>query len=149
MNSEQLHTEQETLLLVDDDEVLRERLARAFRERGYDVRTAGAYEAAMETATADPPELAVVDLRMPGRSGLERADHAVDLLAGDARVADRRDRRLAGERRGRAPPGVAAELGRAEPDDRDPVTDRIAPRHHPLPPRFAPSRSRKTGKGEP
>ncbi|MCA9550554.1 MAG: response regulator [Myxococcales bacterium] len=82
MNSEQLHTEQETLLLVDDDEVLRERLARAFRERGYDVRTAGAYEAAMETATADPPELAVVDLRMPGRSGLELVRDLVALEAG-------------------------------------------------------------------
>ena len=60
-----------SLLLVDDDAVFRERLARAFRERGYDVRTAGSAEEALRTAGHDTPELAVVDLRMPGKSGLE------------------------------------------------------------------------------
>lgn len=60
-----------SLLLVDDDRILRERLARAFRERGYDVRTAGDYDEAMALARGDSPEMAVVDLRMPGRSGLE------------------------------------------------------------------------------
>jgi len=60
-----------SLLLVDDDEVLRERLARALRERGYDVTTAADYDGAMRAASQDSPELAVVDLRMPGRSGLE------------------------------------------------------------------------------
>ena len=59
------------LLLVDDDAVLRERLARAFRERGYEVRTAGGYDEALALAKQETPEHAVVDLRMPGRSGLE------------------------------------------------------------------------------
>ncbi len=69
-----------SLLVVDDDDVLRERLARAFRDRGYDVRTAGGYDAALEVARDDSPELAVVDLRMPGPSGLElvRALRALD-----------------------------------------------------------------------
>jgi two-component system, response regulator RegA len=60
-----------SLLLVDDDAVFRERLARAFRERGWDVRTAGGYDDGLRAAREDTPELAVVDLRMPGRSGLE------------------------------------------------------------------------------
>lgn len=60
-----------TLLLVDDDARLRERLALALRQRGYDVRTAAGYDEAMALARQDPPELAVVDLRMGGRSGLE------------------------------------------------------------------------------
>jgi two-component system, response regulator RegA len=60
-----------SVLLVDDDGVLRERLARALRDRGYEVRTAASYEAAVAVANNDSPELAVVDLRMPGRSGLE------------------------------------------------------------------------------
>ena len=60
-----------SLLIVDDDEVLRERLARAFRERGFEVRTASDYDGALAQARADSPEMAVVDLRMPGRSGLE------------------------------------------------------------------------------
>lgn len=60
-----------SILIVDDDAVLRERLARAFRERGFEVRTACDYDAAIAEARADSPEMAVVDLRMPGRSGLE------------------------------------------------------------------------------
>lgn len=60
-----------SLLIVDDDEILRERLARAFRTRGFTVRTAGDCEEALRVAAADSPEMAVVDLRMPGRSGLE------------------------------------------------------------------------------
>lgn len=60
-----------TLLLVDDSEVLRERLATAFRNRGFEVRTASNAEEAIALAGEDSPELAVVDLRMPGKSGLE------------------------------------------------------------------------------
>ena len=60
-----------SVLLVDDDEPFRERLARALRDRGYEVRTADGYDAALQLARADSPEYAVVDLRMPGRSGLE------------------------------------------------------------------------------
>jgi two-component system, response regulator RegA len=63
--------EQPSILLVDDDEVFRRRLARAFEERGYDVRTAGDHDEAVTAATDDSPEYAVVDLRMPGHSGLE------------------------------------------------------------------------------
>jgi two-component system, response regulator RegA len=60
-----------SILLVDDDEVFRRRLARAFEERGYDVRVAGDHDQAVADAQQDSPEYAVVDLRMPGRSGLE------------------------------------------------------------------------------
>jgi two-component system response regulator RegA len=63
--------EQGSLLLVDDDAIFRARLARAFRDRGYEVREADGFEAAISLAREDSPELAVVDLRMPGRSGLE------------------------------------------------------------------------------
>lgn len=60
-----------SLLLVDDDPVYRERLARAIAARGYDVRSAADAEEAVRLAEADSPELAVVDLRMPGASGLD------------------------------------------------------------------------------
>jgi two-component system response regulator RegA len=59
-----------TILLVDDDEVFRERLARALRERGYTVATAGDHDAALQAARAERPDFAIVDLRMPGLSGL-------------------------------------------------------------------------------
>ncbi len=60
-----------SILLVDDDEVLRERLAQAIRARGYEVRTAGSADEALREATKDSPEMAVLDLRMPGMNGLE------------------------------------------------------------------------------
>jgi two-component system response regulator RegA len=59
------------LLIVDDDATLRDRLARALRERGYDVRTAGSHAEGLAVAQQESPELVVVDLRMPGPSGLE------------------------------------------------------------------------------
>ena len=60
-----------SVLIVEDDTVLRQRLARAFRDRGYEVREAPDYDSAIESARRDTPEFVVVDLRMPGRSGLD------------------------------------------------------------------------------
>lgn len=58
-------------LVVDDDAVFRERLARALRKRGCEVVTAADADEAIASAWRESPERAVVDLRMPGRSGLE------------------------------------------------------------------------------
>lgn len=55
-----------SLLVVDDDEVFRPRLARAFRRRGWEVREAADGAAAVALAEAESPEYAVVDLKMPG-----------------------------------------------------------------------------------
>src|SRR5512147_360630 len=71
MNEEREQPTAPSLLIVDDDEVFRTRLARAFRDRGYDVRAAADYAEALERAQEDSPEMALVDLRMPGPSGLE------------------------------------------------------------------------------
>lgn len=60
-----------SILLVDDSDEFRERLGRAFRDRGYVVCTASNYDDAMTIARQEMPDRAVVDLRMPGRSGLE------------------------------------------------------------------------------
>lgn len=69
-----VETSRETLpsiLLVDDDEVLRERLATAIRARGYEVRTAGSTDEALREVAKESPEMAVLDLKMPGGSGLD------------------------------------------------------------------------------
>jgi two-component system response regulator RegA len=59
------------LLIVEDDDVLRARLARAFRERGFEVREArDAAEAARPTG-GEAPTHALVDLRLRDASGLE------------------------------------------------------------------------------
>lgn len=60
-----------TLLLVDDDVTFTQVLAEAFEARGYAVRVAHNVAAGELAAGVDSPEYAVVDLRMPGPSGLE------------------------------------------------------------------------------
>jgi two-component system response regulator RegA len=60
-----------SILLVDDDEVLRERLATAIRARGYEVRTAGSFDEGLREVSKESPEMAVLDLKMPGGSGLD------------------------------------------------------------------------------
>lgn len=69
-----------SILLVDDDERLRSRMARAFEERGYEAQQADGYDAAVAVAEQESTEYAVVDLRMPGKSGLElvRELHRID-----------------------------------------------------------------------
>ena len=64
-------TQKPSILLVDDDEVYRNRLARAFVDRGYDVRSSHDFDSAVASAQADSPEFAVLDLKMPGKGGLE------------------------------------------------------------------------------
>jgi len=59
-----------TILVVDDDDRFRERLARALEKRGFSVRTASTPLEAKALAEAESPELAVVDLKMPEGSGL-------------------------------------------------------------------------------
>lgn len=59
------------LLLVDDDDTLREQLARALRRRNLEVWTAASCGEALVRIAEGPCELAVVDLSMPDDSGLK------------------------------------------------------------------------------
>jgi two-component system, response regulator RegA len=60
-----------TLLVVDDDGPFRTRLVRAFTERGFAATGAGDYAEALAAARLESPEYALVDLRLPGGSGLD------------------------------------------------------------------------------
>ncbi|MCA9126392.1 MAG: response regulator [Planctomycetales bacterium] len=59
-----------SILLVDDSIVLRDRLALAFQERGFRVAVAGNYDDAVHVFSIEATDLAVLDLRMPGKPGL-------------------------------------------------------------------------------
>lgn len=65
-----MSTAPQSLLVVDDDERFRERLVRALEKRGYEVRACASGAEAITAAEAESPELALVDLRMPGEWGL-------------------------------------------------------------------------------
>ncbi len=62
--------ERPSLLLVDDDATFRTVLSRALEKRGFAVTTANSVEQALPLACANPPEYAVLDLKMDGASGL-------------------------------------------------------------------------------
>jgi len=67
-------TEHPLMLVVEDDDTLRSRLAAAFEARGIDVRAAASLDAAARLIADEPPELALVDLRIGDRSGLDLID---------------------------------------------------------------------------
>lgn len=72
-----------SLLLVDDDEVFRRVMAQALSRRGFDVTEAEDAEAGRLAAAGEAFEYALVDLRMPGESGL----HLVrELVAKDPEI---------------------------------------------------------------
>ncbi len=63
-------TDPATMLIVEDDEALRRRLATAFESRGLSVRTAASLAEAEQRIAEDPPELIVLDLRVGVDHGL-------------------------------------------------------------------------------
>jgi two-component system response regulator RegA len=73
------------LLIVDDDEAFRERLARAMERRGFVVHVAASVASGKTAATATPPDYAVVDLRLGDGSGLDVVE-ALRASAPGARV---------------------------------------------------------------
>ncbi len=87
--------EDNSLLLVDDDEPFLRRLAKAMEKRGFSIETAGSVAAGKAIATARPPAFAVVDLRLEDGNGLDvvevlrekRPDARVVVLTGYGAIA--------------------------------------------------------------
>lgn len=59
------------LLLVDDDETFCSVMSRALENRGFRVKVAHTTAEALDGIRNDPPEYAVIDLKMPDQSGLK------------------------------------------------------------------------------
>lgn len=66
-----LEAEQRRLLLVDDDRPFLTRLARAMESRGFEVDQAATIDEAMSAMRLNPPDFAVVDLRLEDGNGLD------------------------------------------------------------------------------
>lgn len=83
------------LLIVDDDAPLRNRLARAMEDRGFQVETAASVAEGLTAARNDAPDYAVVDLRLTDGNGLEvvealreaREDMRIVMLTGYGNIA--------------------------------------------------------------
>jgi len=63
--------EDKTLLILDDDDPFRSRLARAMEKKGFQVIEAKSVEEGLRIASKTPTNFAVVDLRLEDGSGLE------------------------------------------------------------------------------
>ncbi len=61
---------QAAVLIVEDDDALRELLADELGDAGHDVRTAGDVQEALAAHRSRPAALVVSDLRLPGQDGL-------------------------------------------------------------------------------
>ncbi len=64
-------TEKVRVLLVDDEERFRATTARLLGVRGFQVGTAASGQEALEELEANPYDVVVLDIRMPGMSGVE------------------------------------------------------------------------------
>jgi two-component system response regulator RegA len=84
-----------SLLVMDDDAPLRNRLARALESRGFEVKTAAGVEEALAITRTQPPAFAVLDLRLEDGSGLtvveelhvRRPEARVVMLTGYGNIA--------------------------------------------------------------
>ena len=63
--------EDKSLLIVDDDDPLRDRLSRAMERKGFQVRNAKTVENAVKLVRSAPPNFALVDLRLEDGNGLD------------------------------------------------------------------------------
>ena len=68
------------ILIVDDDAQLRQSFEKLLNAEGHSVKTASSGEAAIALVKAAVPDLVIMDVRMPGMSGLEafRAIHEIE-----------------------------------------------------------------------
>jgi two-component system, OmpR family, KDP operon response regulator KdpE len=82
------------ILVVDDEPQIVRALVTNLKVRGYEVEAAGTGEEAVALAATSPPDLLILDLGLPGISGIEvieavRAWSAVPILVLSVRDAER------------------------------------------------------------
>ena len=87
------------ILIVDDDPANLDLLAHLFKMAGHHVRAAPSPELALQSALSFPPELIILDVRMPGMDGFEvarrlkkdpgTANVPIVFISGYTEVADR------------------------------------------------------------
>jgi DNA-binding response OmpR family regulator len=79
------------ILLVEDDERIRSAMRLALEGEGYEIDEAGSGEDALDRFAAQPPDIALIDLMLPGMDGFEccramRRQSAVPIIIVTART---------------------------------------------------------------
>lgn len=78
MENKPKDTTKRRILIVDDDRLILATLSKGLQQAGYEVLQAASGEEALQIAVESPPDLAVLDVRMPNMSGIELARHLRD-----------------------------------------------------------------------
>lgn len=65
-------------LVVDDEELIRDLMVHTLNNYGYEVETAGNADDALERMDRSSVELALIDIQMPGKNGIELLGEIVD-----------------------------------------------------------------------
>jgi DNA-binding NtrC family response regulator len=84
------------VLIVDDERVIADSLALIFSNEGYEGRAVYSAEQALELISEWIPQLAIIDVKLPGKNGIDLAillkeecrDCRVMLFAGQAATSD-------------------------------------------------------------
>ncbi len=71
MSAKRPEGRQETVLVVEDDSTLRLGLTKALRSDGYRVVTAPTGQEGLDAVLAEPPDLVILDVMLPGMNGYE------------------------------------------------------------------------------
>jgi len=58
------------ILITDDDDAIRRSLELHYRAKGHEIVTAANASEALDVVDADPPNVVISDIRMPGEDGL-------------------------------------------------------------------------------
>ncbi|MBL0717304.1 MAG: sigma-54-dependent Fis family transcriptional regulator, partial [Desulfosarcina sp.] len=68
------------ILIIDDDAQLRKSFNKLLIEEGYDIETASSGEMGLEMVDKNPPDLVILDMKLPGMNGLEtfKAIHDIE-----------------------------------------------------------------------
>ena len=77
--------EDKSLLLVDDDDPFRDRLARAMEKKGFQVNSAKTIENAIKMVQTRAPQFAAVDLRLENGNGLDVVKE-INKIRNDSRI---------------------------------------------------------------
>lgn len=86
-----LQADKKSILLVEDDAVLRSLVARQLQQIGYTVQAAHTWKETQALLTRFEPDLVILDMRLPDSSGLDMveeisSDHAVIVLTAYASI---------------------------------------------------------------
>ena len=83
-----------TILVVEDDPIIRQTVEYALKRAGFDTQTSGDGAEALEMARSTPPDLILLDLMLPGMDGysfaqeLRSSDKTTAIIMVTARVED-------------------------------------------------------------